>query len=130
MKAVFFDVDYTLIHPGPTFGGDGYRAFAARHGLRVDPARFAAAVSEAAAELDFARNTVYRPDPFIRYAARVLRGMGADGRSCSSTAARARSTTSGAIPTTSRSTTMSWRRSAPCTAAATASASSPTPTAA
>ena len=79
MKAVFFDVDYTLIHPGPTFGGDGYRAFAARHGLRVDPRRFAAAVSDAAAELDFARNTVYRPDPFIRYAARVLRGMGAAG---------------------------------------------------
>ena len=79
MKAVFFDVDYTLIHPGPTFGGDGYRAFAARHGLRADPERFAAAVADAAAELDFARNTVYRPDPFIRYAARVLRGMGAEG---------------------------------------------------
>ena len=79
MKAVFFDVDYTLIHPGPAFGGDGYRAFAARHGLRADPRRFAAAVSDAATELDFARNTVYRPDPFIRYAARVLRGMGAAG---------------------------------------------------
>lgn len=79
MKAVFFDVDYTLIEPGPTFGGDGYRVFAARHGLRADPRRFAAAVSDAAAELDFARNTVYRPDPFIRYAARVLRGMGAAG---------------------------------------------------
>lgn len=79
MKAVFFDVDYTLIHPGPVFGGHGYRDFAARHGLRVDPARFRTAVSEASAELDFARDTVYRPDPFIRYAARVLRGMGADG---------------------------------------------------
>ncbi|MCY4026337.1 MAG: HAD family hydrolase [Acidobacteria bacterium] len=79
MKAVFFDVDYTLIYPGPTFGGEGYGAFAARHGLRVEPGRFAAAVTDAAAELDFARDTVYRPDPFIRYAARVLRGMGADG---------------------------------------------------
>ena len=79
MKAVFFDVDYTLIHPGPTFGGTGYGAFASRHGLRADPKRFAAAVADATAELDFARNTVYRPDPFIRYAARVLRGMGAAG---------------------------------------------------
>ena len=79
MRAVFFDVDYTLIHPGPTFGGGGYRAFAARYGLRADPERFAAAVSDATAELDFARDTVYRPDPFIRYAARVLRGMGAEG---------------------------------------------------
>ena len=79
MKAVFFDVDYTLIHPGPTFGGTGYGRFAARHGLQVDPTRFAAAVTDAAAELDFARDadTIYRADPFIRYAARVLRGMGA-----------------------------------------------------
>ena len=81
MKAVFFDVDYTLIHPGPTFDGAGYGAFAARHGLRVDPARFGAAVAEARAELDFAddADTVYRPDPFIRYVVRVLRGMGAVG---------------------------------------------------
>ena len=42
--AVFFDVDFTLIYPGPTFRGSGYREFGARHGLDLDPARFDAAV--------------------------------------------------------------------------------------
>ena len=29
-RAVFFDVDFTLIYPGPVFQGEGYRAFCAR----------------------------------------------------------------------------------------------------
>ena len=36
IRAVFFDVDFTLIYPGPTFRGEGYRAFCARHGMDVD----------------------------------------------------------------------------------------------
>ena len=32
-KAVFFDVDFTLIYPGPMFGGEGYQQFGARHGV-------------------------------------------------------------------------------------------------
>jgi len=28
-SAVFFDVDFTLIYPGPTFQGEGYRRFGA-----------------------------------------------------------------------------------------------------
>ena len=31
--AVCFDVDFTLIYPGPTFRGEGYREFGDRHGL-------------------------------------------------------------------------------------------------
>ena len=42
-RAVLFDVDFTLIYPGPTFQGEGYQAFCARHGMAVDPARFNAA---------------------------------------------------------------------------------------
>lgn len=78
-SAVFFDVDFTLIHPGPTFGGDGYRRFAARHGLVVDPARFAAAVVTASAALDQSQDAVYRPALFIAYARRVLQEMGGAG---------------------------------------------------
>lgn len=79
MKAVFFDVDFTLIHPGPVFDGEGYRAFAARHGLRVDPLRFDDAVRRASVELDRLQDDVYRPEPFLRYAGRVLVEMGAAG---------------------------------------------------
>ena len=46
--AVFFDVDFTLIHPGPTFQGVGYRERCARHGIAVDAARFDAAVPRGA----------------------------------------------------------------------------------
>jgi hypothetical protein len=31
ITAVFFDVDFTLIYPGPTFQGEGYARFCARH---------------------------------------------------------------------------------------------------
>ena len=77
--AVFFDVDYTLIHPGPTFDGEGYRRFAARHGFAVDPDRFAAAVAAASGTLTPARDGVYRAALFITYARRVLEEMGGSG---------------------------------------------------
>ena len=79
VEAVFFDVDYTLIHPGPVFDGEGYRAFARTHGLDADPARYEAAVREASSELDHLQEQIYRPEPFVRYARRVLTGMGATG---------------------------------------------------
>lgn len=79
MKAVFFDVDFTLIYPGPTFDGGGYTRFAARHGLRVDASRFDSAVDAASVELDRPQDSIYRSEPFIRYAQRVLREMGGDG---------------------------------------------------
>ena len=79
INTVFFDVDFTLIHPGPAFDGEGYRAFARRHGLQVDASRFEEAVREASVELDRLRDGVYRPEPFLRYVSRVLTRMGAVG---------------------------------------------------
>ena len=77
--AVFFDVDFTLIYPGPTFDGGGYRQFAERHGLTVDTSAFAAAVASASVELDLVQDDIYRPELFVRYACRVLEQMGAAG---------------------------------------------------
>lgn len=79
VSAIFFDVDFTLIHPGPVFDGEGYESFAARHGLRIDPARFEDAVRLASVELDRLQDGAYRPEPFLRYAGRVLTEMGAAG---------------------------------------------------
>ena len=45
--AVFFDVDFTLIQPGPRFQASGYHASCARHGIVVDVSRFDQAVSAA-----------------------------------------------------------------------------------
>ena len=47
-RAVLFDVDFTLIYPGPTFRGEGYQAFCARHGMGVDPSMFEEGVACAA----------------------------------------------------------------------------------
>ena len=58
-KAVFFDVDFTLIYPGPIFQGEGYRAFCERFGIQIDETKFGAAVAAAAALLDGPDDTKY-----------------------------------------------------------------------
>jgi putative hydrolase of the HAD superfamily len=78
-RAVFFDVDFTLIYPGPAFQGDGYGAFGAKHGLRLDAARFEPAVAAASVVLDAAQDHVYAPQVFIDYTSRVIEGMGGTG---------------------------------------------------
>lgn len=77
-RAVFFDVDFTLIHPGPAFGGAGYQSFCARHGIDVDPAVFDEAVASASVLLD-ARGGIYDPQVFIDYTRRIIQGMGGAG---------------------------------------------------
>ena len=78
-RAVFFDVDFTLIYPGPTFRGEGYARFCASHGIGVDPRLFEAAVAAASAVLDEARDHIYEAALFHRYTAAIIRGMGGDG---------------------------------------------------
>jgi len=78
-RAVFFDVDFTLIYPGPTFRGEGYRAFCTRHGMTVDATRFEGAVAAASAILNDARDHIYEAALFHRYTAAIIRGMGGSG---------------------------------------------------
>jgi putative hydrolase of the HAD superfamily len=78
-RAVFFDVDFTLIYPGPAFQGEGYREFCLRHGMAVDPARFPAAVISASHILDREQDAVYNPQIFIDYTAHIIRAMGGSG---------------------------------------------------
>jgi putative hydrolase of the HAD superfamily len=77
-RAIFFDVDFTLIHPGPAFQGSGYRSFCARHGIVVDADRFDAAVAEASALLR-ADGGLYDAEIFVEYTARIIQGMGGRG---------------------------------------------------
>ena len=76
--AVLFDVDFTLIHPGPVFQGAGYQDFCARHGVSVDPGSFERAV-EAAASTWQPVGDLYDPEIFIRYTSRIIEGMGGSG---------------------------------------------------
>ena len=79
VSAVFFDVDFTLIYPGPTFQGVGYARFCERHGIQVDPRRFDAAVRAASSILDDAQEHVYDAEIFVRYTGRIIREMGGTG---------------------------------------------------
>jgi HAD superfamily hydrolase (TIGR01662 family) len=77
-RAVFFDVDFTLIRPGPMFQGSGYRDFCARYGIVVDSAAFDRAVAAASSCLD-ADGGMYDPEIFIRYTRRIIEEMGGSG---------------------------------------------------
>jgi HAD superfamily hydrolase (TIGR01662 family) len=79
-RAVLFDVDFTLIHPGPVFQGEGYRQFCAKHGIRnCDPAAFEAAVTAASELLDASEGHVYDAQVFIRYIRHIIERMGGSG---------------------------------------------------
>ena len=77
-RAVFFDVDFTLIYPGPMFQGVGYRDFCKSYGITVDPDAFDRAVAASSSLLD-ARGGIYDPEVFIRYTGRIIEEMGGSG---------------------------------------------------
>ena len=79
VDAIFFDVDFTLIFPGPTFQGEGYEQFAREYGIVVDRSRFSDAVRAASSILDDQQEHVYDPEVFVRYTGRILEAMGGRG---------------------------------------------------
>jgi len=78
-KAVFFDVDFTLIYPGPMFRAEGYRSFCARYDMDVDASKFVEAVSSAAPLLDGPEEAPYDAEIFVVYTRRIIEGMGGRG---------------------------------------------------
>jgi HAD superfamily hydrolase (TIGR01662 family) len=76
VSAVLFDVDFTLIRPGPMFQGEGYHAFCARHLIDVDPAAFDAAVASASSILDDSESSAYDAELFVSYTRHIIEQMG------------------------------------------------------
>jgi HAD superfamily hydrolase (TIGR01549 family) len=79
IRAIFFDVDFTLIYPGPTFRGEGYQQFCARHDLNIEPSGFDQAVLDASFVLDEAQDHIYDPEIFVRYTKHIIERMGGGG---------------------------------------------------
>lgn len=79
IKAVFFDVDFTLIYPGPTFQAEGYRRACAEHGIVVDPLRFDHATAASSFILDEVEDQIYTHDLFVHYTASLIEQMGGRG---------------------------------------------------
>jgi HAD superfamily hydrolase (TIGR01549 family) len=76
LKAVLFDVDYTLAKPGPDLGPEGYRRIARRYGLEAG--RYPEARAEALEGLERDPELRYEEELWSRFAERVFSGMGAD----------------------------------------------------
>ena len=79
VRAVFFDVDFTLIYPGPTFQAEGYRRACAAAGVEVDPERFDAATAASSFILDEVEDQIYNHDLFVHYTASIIEHMGGRG---------------------------------------------------
>ena len=81
LRAVLFDVDFTLARPGPELGPEGYVRAGERHGLRLEPGRYETA--RAAALVDLRRHPELEHDDEIwfRFTERIVRGMGGDADS-------------------------------------------------
>jgi HAD superfamily hydrolase (TIGR01662 family) len=78
IRAVLFDVDFTLARPGPELMPEGYVRCAAAHGLALDPERYERA--RAAAFLDLQRHPELDHDEEVwnAFTERIIRGMGGD----------------------------------------------------
>ena len=77
-RGVFFDVDFTLIYPGPRFQSSGYHEFCRRHGIEVDPSTFDRAVADAASGLE-PGDDLYDAQLYVDYTRRIIEGMGGRG---------------------------------------------------
>jgi putative hydrolase of the HAD superfamily len=77
LRAVLFDVDFTLARPGPALSPAGWVEIAARHAIRLDASRFPEARDAALAELERHPELDHDEEIWIAFTQRILEGMGA-----------------------------------------------------
>jgi putative hydrolase of the HAD superfamily len=78
LRAVLFDVDFTLAKPGPDLGPDGYRRLGERYGLDLDPARYPEARTAALETLQRHPELRHDEELWFAFTERIVRGMGGD----------------------------------------------------
>jgi HAD superfamily hydrolase (TIGR01549 family) len=78
LRAVLFDVDFTLAKPGPDLGPDGYRLLGRRYGLDLDPTRYAEARAAAIETLEQHPELDHDEEVWVLFTERIIRGMGGD----------------------------------------------------
>ncbi len=78
LRAVLFDVDFTLFRPGPELGPEGYRRVGLRHGLDLDADRYAAARASAIEELQRNHELVHDEEIWIAFTEQIVLRMGGE----------------------------------------------------
>jgi len=81
LRAVLFDVDFTLARPGPELGPEGYVRVGERHGLHLEPTRYEAARDAALVDLRRHPELEHDDEIWFRFTERIVRGMGGDADS-------------------------------------------------
>ncbi|HEX3807352.1 MAG TPA: HAD-IA family hydrolase [Gaiellaceae bacterium] len=79
LRAVVFDVDFTIARPGPDLGPEGYRRLGERHGLTLDPERYEQARRAALVDLKKHPELDHDEEIWIRFTQRIIEGMGGAG---------------------------------------------------
>ena len=79
LRAVVFDVDFTLARPGPDLGPEGYRVLGLRYGLDLDPARYEEARIAAFAEVKRHPELDHDEEIWVLFTERIIVGMGGRG---------------------------------------------------
>jgi putative hydrolase of the HAD superfamily len=81
LRAVLFDVDFTIARPGPELGPEGYRRLGQRFGLELDPERYDQARVAALVDLKHHPELEHDEAIWIAFTERIIRGMGGEADS-------------------------------------------------
>ena len=76
LRAVLFDVDFTIAKPGPDLGPEGYRRLGERFGLELDPERYAEARAHAVTTLERHPELDHDEEVWVLFTEQIVRGMG------------------------------------------------------
>lgn len=76
LRAVLFDVDFTIARPGPELGPEGYRRLGARFGLQLDPELYATARERAVEGIRRHPELEHDEEIWVAFTERIIRGMG------------------------------------------------------
>jgi putative hydrolase of the HAD superfamily len=81
VRAVLFDVDFTIARPGPELGPEGYRRLGERFGLDLDPSRYPEARAKAVEGIKRHPELEHDEEIWVAFTERIIRGMGGDADS-------------------------------------------------
>jgi HAD superfamily hydrolase (TIGR01549 family) len=76
LKAILFDVDFTLVKPGPDLGPEGYQLLGKRFGLELDPSRYVEARAAAVETLERHPELDHDEEVWVLFTQRIIEGMG------------------------------------------------------
>ena len=81
VRAVLFDVDFTIARPGPELGPEGYRRLGERFGLDLDPSRYKQARERAVEGIRRHPELEHDEEIWVAFTERIIRGMGGEADS-------------------------------------------------